>query len=114
MAGPANVSPEQAFQLLPSYFVPAQAQNADGAVQYHLSGPQGGDWWLKIANGVCTTGKGAIANPSVTVSANAQEYVRILLGQESTEKAMAEGRMQVTGDLALAQRMVAAFRPYTG
>jgi putative sterol carrier protein len=114
MAGPANVTPDQAFQLMPSYFVPAQAQNADGTVQYHLSGPQGGEWWLKIANGTCTTGKGTIANPSVTVNADAQEYVRILLGQESAETALAQGRLKVVGDVALAQRMVAAFRPYTG
>jgi len=73
---PENVTPEQFFeQLLPMGFA-AQAQTgSDGGtpreatMQYHVTGPGGGDWTLVIKGGEMKTSKGTCdANVTFTVS----------------------------------------------
>jgi hypothetical protein len=69
-----DVTPEQFFEeFLPSGFA-AQAQGGDAAppaatMQYHVTGPGGGDWTLVISGGQMTARKGSTdANVTFTVS----------------------------------------------
>jgi hypothetical protein len=70
---PDSVTPEQFFeQLLPLGFA-AQAQEGptpqDFTMQYHVTGPGGGDWLVSISNGQMTTRKGTgDANLTFTLS----------------------------------------------
>ena len=72
---PEDVTPEQFFeQLLPLGFAAQAQQGGEGApreatMQYHVTGPGGGDWTLVIAGGEMKTSKGrADANVTFTVS----------------------------------------------
>ena len=42
-------------------------------IQYRLSGPAGGEWTLRIENGTCTSQRGSIPNPDVTIEADAED-----------------------------------------
>ena len=62
-AVPENVTPEQFFeQLLPAGYAAQKAEGAsvpqDFSMQYHITGPGGGDWHVEIKDGKMSTKKG--------------------------------------------------------
>lgn len=72
---PEDVTPEQFFeQLLPLGFAAQAQQGGEGApreatMQYHVTGPGGGDWTLLIKDGELRASKGSVdANVTFTVS----------------------------------------------
>ena len=85
---PEDVTPEQFFeQMLPMGFA-AQAQGGagDGApreasMQYHVTGPGGGDWTLVISGGQMTSKKGS-AEANVTFTVSVDDWRDAVLGRD--------------------------------
>jgi hypothetical protein len=61
------------MELRPTSFRPDRAGDMHATIQYRLSGPAGGEWTLFIENGKCTSQRGAIANPDVTIEAGTED-----------------------------------------
>jgi uncharacterized protein (TIGR03083 family) len=61
------------MELRPGSFRPEQAGDLRATIQYRLSGPAGGEWVLQIENGKCTSQRGSIPNPDVTIEAGAED-----------------------------------------
>lgn len=83
---PADVTPEQFFEvLLPAGFA-AQAQSSDAAppsatMQYHVTGPGGGDWTLSISGGQMTARKGSTDAANVTFTVSVDDWRDAVLGR---------------------------------
>src|SRR5438270_10153394 len=76
-----DVSPDQVFEQMPSFFQPERAAGTSGNIQFDLSGEKAGQWWIKIADGQASSGKGTVENPNLTLMADARDWIRIALGQ---------------------------------
>jgi putative sterol carrier protein len=109
MATPA-ITADQLFAQMPTYFDATKAGNINATYQFDLSGPQGGTWWVKIANGQAESGVGAIENPMTTFAADAQDYVNIALGQLNATMAFMQGESKIKGDMGLAMKLQSFFK----
>jgi putative sterol carrier protein len=105
-----QITPDQLFEQMPSYFLPEKAGDTNATIQFDLTGEQGGKWWLRIANGTATSGKGEVENPTLTFTADAQDYVQIALGQLDGMTAFMSGRLKIKGDTGLALKFQSMFR----
>jgi putative sterol carrier protein len=105
-----QVTPEQVFEQLPNYFQADKAGNTNATINFDLSGDQGGQWWVKIADGTATTGKGLAENPNLTLLADGRDYARIATGQMDPTAAFMQGKLKIKGDMGLAIRMQSLFK----
>ena len=105
-----DVTPDQVFQEMPSYFQSEKAGSTKGNVQFDLSGDNGGKWWIKIAEGKAEAGKGEVDSPNLTLIADAGDYVKIATGQLDPTAAFMSGKLKIKGDMGLAMKFASLFR----
>ena len=103
-------TPDQVFEQMPNFLDTAKAGSTNATIQFDLSGDQGGRWWVKIADGAATSGKGDAENPNLTLMADAADYVKISLGQLDGTAAFMQGKLKIKGDMGLAIKMQSLFK----
>ena len=105
-----QVTPDMVFEHAPGQFQPEKAQGVTATYQWDLSGDQAGKWWIKVADGQATSGKGEAENPNVTLIADARDWVKITLGQMDPTAAFMQGKLKIKGDMGLALKFQSMFK----
>jgi putative sterol carrier protein len=93
------------LRKLPSAFQPEAAGDTDCTVQFNVSTPM----HVVIKNGTCATRDGASASPDVAITMDDDDLVSLLKGELNGMTAFMTGKLQLEGDLMLAQRMFGFF-----
>jgi hypothetical protein len=104
-AGHLDSTPQEVFDSMRGCFQPAKAKGLHACYQWDLSGPSGGQWWIKVNDGTYKMGKGRIANPNVTFLAKDKDWVAISNGQLSGAWAYLTGRLKIRGDQRIARKL---------
>jgi hypothetical protein len=65
---PANSTPQEVFDGMRKSFQAEKAKGVHARYQWQLSGPNGGEWWIDVNDGMFKMGKGKIDTPNVTFS----------------------------------------------
>jgi putative sterol carrier protein len=91
-------------------FLPEKAVGVNAVIQYKLSGEEGGNWITTIKDGKCTVAEGIAEKPNLSISANAKDFRDVLTGKLDGMMAFMQGKLRVTGDLNLGQRLLGMFR----
>ena len=84
---------------LPAAFVADAA--SDCTIQFNISTPKN----VVIKGGTCTLNDGAAASPDVTITMEDDDFVALMKGELNGMTAFMTGKLQLDGDLMLAQRM---------
>ena len=79
----------------------ASAQESAVRVQFHLTGPGGGDWYVQASGGRATRHEGTVQNPALTVTASASDWAAIEGGELDRTLAQLRGKLIVEGDATL-------------
>jgi putative sterol carrier protein len=95
---------------MPRAFLPEKAVGVEAVVQYHLTGEQGGDWVITIKDGACTVEPGETAEPSLTLTADSQDYLGMFTGETNAMQAFMQGKLKLAGDLNLAMKLLNFFK----
>jgi len=103
------ITPQQLFDRMPGYLDAAKAGDLNATIQFDLSGPEGGRWYVTIANGRATASVGEAEAPRLTVSASAGDAVKILTGEMEATTAFMTRKLQLKGDMSLALRLQSLF-----
>lgn len=94
------MSVAELFNNMPSRF---QAENAAGTMMgilFDLSGDDGGQWFVNIADGKLDVSQGTpTATPSATVSMTAEDFQAMSSGSLNPMMAFMTGKVKVDGDL---------------
>jgi len=69
-------------------------------IQFHMTGPNGYDWYLISDKGKGTRHDGIVDNPTCTVTATADDWAAIQDGKLDRMKAWSSGRLKVDGDIS--------------
>jgi len=93
------------LKKLPTAFQPDAAGDTDCTVQFNVSTPM----HVVIKNGTCATRDGAAASPDVAVTMDDEDLVSLMKGELNGMTAFMTGKLQLEGDLMLAQRMFGFF-----
>ena len=102
---------EQLIVKMPDAFEPDQAVGVNVTYLFEHTGPGGGTWWVKVADGQATSGSGQIEHPTIKIKASAQDYVKIARRQMNPATAFMMGKLKVSGDMSLALKLQSMFKP---
>lgn len=93
------------LKKLPMAFQPDAAGDADCTVQFNVSTPM----YIVIKNGVCVTKEGNADAADVSITMEDDDLVSLMKGELNGMTAFMTGKLQLEGDLMLAQRMFGFF-----
>ncbi len=105
-----EVTIQQLMNAMPKALIPEKAAGVNTVIQYHLTGPEGGDWVVNIHDGQCTVEPGTTPNPNLTLTADAQDYKDIITGKTNAMAAFMQGKVKLAGDLNMAMKMTSFFK----
>ena len=97
------------FEALPSRFHAEAAEGLTAVYQFNLSGDQGGQFRMQVAEQACRVTEGTHPSPNVTLSMAGEDCMAILEGRLNGVTAYLSGRLRVDGDMGLAMRLAAFF-----
>ncbi len=99
-------TPREFFeQILPERFRPEKAAGIDVIVQVSIIGSNGGDWVVTIKNQQLEVKEGIHPSAKLTVTMKEKDYLDVVNGRISGERAFFGGKLQIKGDFILALRL---------
>jgi len=100
---------QEVFEHIDEGFNPAKAEGVDAVFQFNLTGDNGGQYWVKVANKQAEVHEGTHDAPTMTITATAENYIALVNGDLNAMKAFMQGKVKVKGDMGLALRLQAMF-----
>jgi hypothetical protein len=95
-----------AFGGMERAFVPENSGGFQGAIQWELESSRGlRTWHVDIDDGRARARPGPGRDPKVTMRMSVPVFARVLAREVDPARAMLEGRLDVTGDFAVASRL---------
>lgn len=92
------------FRGMEEQFQPEKASGKRGTIEWNIRTRQGmRTHHITIEGGRCKAHEGAAGSPTVRLTASLTVFLRTIAGQLNGLQAYADGALQVTGDLVLAQ-----------
>ena len=104
-----QLTPNLVFEQMPNFLNKDKAAGVNATIQFDLSGDNGGQWWIKIADGEAQSGQGTTESPNLTLLADVNDYMKISLGQMDGTAAFMQGKLKIKGDMGLAIKMQSLF-----
>ncbi len=104
-------SVKQYFETLPERFISEAAKGVTATYQFEIGGEGGGTYTVKVTDGALQVTEGATESPSTTIKMQAADYIEMVNGKLSGTMAFMKGKLKVTGNVMLAQKMQAFLPP---
>ncbi len=104
-------SVKEYFDTLSNRFVASAAKGVKAVYQFELSGDGGGTYSVAIDDGTMTVTEGPTEKPSTTLKMTGADYVDMVNGKLSGTMAFMKGKLKVSGNVMLAQKMQAFLPP---
>ncbi|MEE8162801.1 MAG: SCP2 sterol-binding domain-containing protein [Anaerolineae bacterium] len=112
---PVPDTAKEIIEAMPSAFLPERAEGLKATCQFELTGEEGGNWVLEIANQQCQVKEGVVAAPDATISLAAADYVAMVKGELDVMRSFMKGRLKVKGNMGLVMKVLDLFqRPEEG
>ena len=96
---------QEYFDTLADRFVASAAKGVNAVFQFDLTGEGGGKWHVTVDNGELAIGEGLHDSPTATVTAGAENYVKIANGEINGLRAVMTRKMKINGNLVMARKM---------
>ncbi len=99
-------TPQDFFEkVLPQRFKPEKAIGIDVIAQINVTGPVGGNWTLIIKDQKLQVTEGTHPVPTLTLKMNENDFMDMVNGKLSAEKAFFTGRVHFKGDIRVALKL---------
>jgi putative sterol carrier protein len=102
-------SVQEIFQNIDQGFEPARAEGVDAIFQFVLTGDEGGEYWSQVNDQQADVQQGVHPNPTMTMTATAEDYLAIVNGEMNAMTAFMQGKVKVKGDMGLALKLQSMF-----
>jgi putative sterol carrier protein len=99
-------TPKEFFEKdLPARFKPDKAAGIDVIAQLNLTGINGGEWVVTLKDQKLQVTEGTHPSPSLTLKMAENDFMDIVNGKLSAEKAFFTGRIQFKGSISMALKL---------
>jgi putative sterol carrier protein len=102
-------SAKEVFDKVPEVFNASAAKGLDAVFQFDITGEGGGQWNVTVKNDACEVQEGTHASPTVALTMSAETWLAMVNGELNGMQAFMAGKLQLTGDMMLAQRIPEIF-----
>lgn len=97
------------FSALQAKVDPAKTTGMNATFQFVIHGEGGGQWYVKIVNGQTEVAAGTADNASITLTADASDWLDIVSGKLNGQTAFLTGKLKIKGDMGLAMKLSSLF-----
>jgi putative sterol carrier protein len=97
-------------ETIKTSFIPEKADGVDTIIQFRFTGSQASEWYLIIKDRQCQSIQGSHPSPKMTMTVDADDYIKMAIGEMDATMAFLKGKVKVTGDLTVALKMGQYFR----
>jgi putative sterol carrier protein len=105
------MTPEEIFARMATGLDENAAKGLNATIQFNISGENGGAWYLSVKDGKATVTKGSVSSPSMTMAMTSEDYVDMNTGKLNPQMAFMSGKLKISGNMELAMKMQALFKP---
>ncbi len=99
-------TPQEFFeQALLARFKPEKAKGIDAIVQLNLSGSNPTDWVITLKDQKIQAKQGTVAEPTLILKATETDFLDLVNGKLSAEKAFFSGKLNFKGNLGTALKL---------
>lgn len=84
---------------------PAALKDFDLTLQFNISGDNGGNWVLKIKDQKATIEEGTVDKPTITLEIKDTNYLKLINGELSGQKAFMTGKLKFKGDMNIGVKL---------
>ena len=98
-------SVKQYFDTLDQRFIASAAKGVKATFQFELAGDGGGTYHVDVDDGTMKVHEGPAPSPNTTIKMAATDYVQMVNGKMNGTMAFMKGKLKVTGNVMLAQKM---------
>ena len=99
-------TPKDFFEkALPLRFKPEKAAGIDVVAQLNVTGLEGGSWIVAIKDQKLQVTEGTHPSPTLTLKMNENDFMDLVNGRLSAEKAFFTGRVQFKGNISVALKL---------
>ena len=99
-------SPKEFIEkTLPTIFKADKAAGIDVIAQLNLTGLKGGKWVVTIKNQQLTVTEGIHPSPTLALTMSDKDFLDVVSGKLSAEKAFFTGKINFKGSIALALKL---------
>jgi putative sterol carrier protein len=92
-------------KALPVRFKPEKAKGIDVTVQINLTGSNPSDWVITLKDQKIQAVKGTIAEPTLTLRTSEADFLDLVNGKLSAEKAFFSGKVNFKGNITTALKL---------
>ncbi len=92
-------------KILPARFKPEKAAGVNVTTQLNVSGPEGGSWTVIVKDQKLQVTEGTHPSPDLTLKINLTDFLDLVNGKLSAEKAFFTGKIQFKGNIAVALKL---------
>ena len=95
---------------MPSLVSPEALAGMNTVIQLDLAGDGGGQWYLTFADQKLAVSEGTAANPAMTLSVSAADYLAMSNGETNPMNLFMQGKIKIKGDMQLAMKLQTLFK----
>ena len=103
MSKPKTV--QQAIEGMTLSIDPNEAKDLNATIQFNVSGEDGGNYYLTIADGKCTFTEGITPEPTLTINTPADIWLKIARKEMKGAMALMTGKYKAKGQMGLLMKM---------
>jgi putative sterol carrier protein len=100
---------QDAFDAMIENFDPAAAQGLEAVFQWEVLGEGGGKWHIVVQNGRAELHDGKHVSPNVSQMSNIDLFLGMVNFEVNPMQAFMSGKLKVTGDMMMAQKILEIF-----
>ncbi len=94
---------------MPTAFNAKAAGDLNATIYYKVTGNESGDYYLEIANGICTFYEGTPSSPTLTIETPSDVWVAISVGKLNGQQAFMKQKYKASGDMGLLMKLNSLF-----
>jgi len=83
----------------------AKIKGINAVIQVVLTGEDGGEYYMTLADGAFSTAKGKADSPNMTITQAVGDWREINSGRLNPQMAFMSGKIKVSGDMSLAMKL---------
>jgi putative sterol carrier protein len=104
-----DIKIQDLIDILPKAFIPENAKNKSAKIQIVATGAGGGEWGIRINDQKCEVEKGIIEGADFSLTASAEDIIKVFLGELDPLRAYMRGKIQFKGKIKHALELTKLF-----